>query len=133
VRPDEPPARVGGRRRALAGSASPRRRSRLTAGLAGAALTVTALGGLLAAAQGARPGDLLYDLWRGGEQTQLALAGDASRGLTLLDFASTRLDEVGQLVGVDPFADAVVGTTPPEARKAWPPARTPTWCWPRCR
>jgi len=107
-----PPARVGALPRVLAGSASSRRRTRLTAGLAGAALTVTALGGLLAAAQGARPGDLLYDLKRGGEQTQLALAGDSSRGRTLLDFASTRLDEVGELVGVDPNADAVVGTTP---------------------
>ena len=69
-----PPARVGVLRRVLAGSTSSRRRSRLTAGLAGAALTVTALGGLLAAAQGARPGDLLHDLKRGGEQTQLSRA-----------------------------------------------------------
>jgi hypothetical protein len=73
-------------------------RSRLTAGLAGAALAVTALAGLVAVADGARPGDVLYDLKRGTEQTQLALAGDA-RGRTLLDFASTRLDEVEALVG----------------------------------
>ncbi|HET6394954.1 MAG TPA: DUF5667 domain-containing protein [Blastococcus sp.] len=73
-------------------------RSRLTAGLAGAALTVTALAGLVAVAEGARPGDVLYDLKRGTEQTQLAVAGDA-RGQTLLDFASTRLDEIEELVG----------------------------------
>ncbi|MBB3677980.1 hypothetical protein FHX36_003715 [Modestobacter versicolor] len=110
-----PTAPTGALRRFLAGGADPRPspwRTRLTAGLTGAALTVTALGGLLAAAQGARPGDLLYDLKRGGEQTQLALAGDSQRGLTLLDFASTRLDELEELVGVQPGADAVVGTTP---------------------
>jgi hypothetical protein len=73
-------------------------RARLTAGLAGAALTVTALAALVAVADGARPGDVLYDLKRGTEQTQLALAGDG-RGQTLLDFASTRLDELEALVG----------------------------------
>ncbi|MEU2347212.1 DUF5667 domain-containing protein [Modestobacter sp. NPDC049651] len=73
------------------------RRSRLTAGLAGAAVALTALGGLLAAAQGAGPGDLLYDVKRGGERTQLALAGDSSRGSTLLEFASTRLRELDAL------------------------------------
>jgi hypothetical protein len=110
-----PPAPARALRRLLAGAtdaAASRWRSRLTAGLAGAALTMAALGGLLAAAQGARPGDLLYDVKRGGEQTQLALASDSERGQTLLGFASTRLDELGALVGVQPNADAVVGTTP---------------------
>ena len=110
-----PLVRAGAVRRLLAGPAgapATRRRSRLTAGLAGAALTVTALGGLLAASQGAGPGDLLYDVKRGGEQTQLALAGDSRRGVTLLGFASTRLDELEELVGVEPSADAVVGVTP---------------------
>lgn len=109
-----PPVREGLLRR-LAGAApdasTSRWRTRLTAGLAGAALTVTAVGGLLGAAQGARPGDLLYDLKIGGEHTQLALAGD-SRGTTLLTFASTRLDELQELVGVQTTADAVVGSTP---------------------
>jgi len=82
----------------VAGRASVRRRARLTTGLAGAALTVTALAGLVAVADGARPGDVLYDLKRGTEQTQLALAGD-SRGRTLLDLAGTRLDELESLVG----------------------------------
>jgi hypothetical protein len=89
-------------RRLLAGPVdrpARRWRTRVTAGLTGAALTLVALGGLLALAQGARPGDLLYDLKRGGEQTQLALAGD-DRGLTLLGLATTRLDELGRLVGV---------------------------------
>jgi hypothetical protein len=110
-----PSVRAGALRRLLAGAGdapAARWRTRLTAGLAGAALTLTALGGLLAAAQGARPGDLLYDVKRGGEQTQLALASDSQRGQTLLDFASTRLDELSELVGVQPNADAVIGTTP---------------------
>jgi hypothetical protein len=110
-----PPVHAGALRRLLAGApdaTSSRWRTRLTAGLAGAALTLTALGGLLAAAQGARPGDLLYDVKRGGEQTQLALASDSARGLTLLQFASSRLDELDELVGVEAGADAVVGSTP---------------------
>jgi hypothetical protein len=110
-----PPARVGPLRRLLTGTPdapAPRWRTRLTAGLAGAALTVAALAGLLAGAQGARPGDLLYDVKRGGEQTQLVLAGNSRRGPTLLHLASTRLDELGDLVGVQPDADAVVATAP---------------------
>lgn len=75
----------------------PRWRTRLTAGLAGAALTVTAAASLVALADDARPGDVLYGLKRGTEQTELALAGDA-RGTTLLGFASTRLSELRELV-----------------------------------
>lgn len=71
----------------------PRWRTRVTAGLAGAALAVSALGTLVALSADAKPGDLLYDLKRGTERTQLALAGD-DRALTLLQFASTRLDEL---------------------------------------
>jgi hypothetical protein len=99
------PAPVSGLQRLLAGRAPDvaraRWRSRFTAGLAGAALTVTALAGLVAVADSARPGDVLYDLKRGTERTQLALAGD-HRGQTLLDFASTRLEEIEDLVGADP-------------------------------
>jgi len=73
-------------------------RSRLTAGLAGAAVAVTALAGLVAVSADALPGDALYGLKRGTEQTQLALASDASRGQTLLGFAGTRLDELEALV-----------------------------------
>lgn len=96
------PAPVPGWRRLLAArapDAAPSRwRARATAGLAGAALTVTALATLVALAADARPGDVLYGLKRGTEQTQLALAGD-SRGQTLLDFASTRLEELRALAG----------------------------------
>ncbi|MGY2078340.1 DUF5667 domain-containing protein [Modestobacter sp. SYSU DS0657] len=92
----QPSPRRRGLRRLLA-ARTPPRRGRLTAGLAGATLTVAALGGLLAAAQGAAPGDLLYEVKRGGEATQLVLAGDSSRGATLLDFASTRLGELTEL------------------------------------
>ncbi|WP_051684321.1 hypothetical protein [Blastococcus sp. URHD0036] len=92
------PARPGLARRLLR-SRTPeaprsRWRTRLTAGLAGGALAVSALGALVALSADAQPGDLLYPLKRGTEQTQLALAGD-DRGLTLLQFASTRLDELG--------------------------------------
>ncbi|MGY2083782.1 DUF5667 domain-containing protein [Blastococcus sp. SYSU DS0539] len=73
-------------------------RGRITAGLAGAAVGVTGLAALVAVAAGAQPGDPLYDLKRGTEQTQLALAGD-SRGQTLLELASTRLDELGLILG----------------------------------
>ncbi|GAB4080617.1 hypothetical protein GCU67_03580 [Modestobacter muralis] len=104
------PAPNGTLRRWLASSGErPRRRSRLTAGVAGAALTLAALGGLLGAAQGARPGDLLYDVKRGGEQTRLSLAGHGDRGLTLLGLATTRLQEAGELVGVSVSASAAGG------------------------
>jgi hypothetical protein len=92
------PARRGVVRRLVGARAAdgppPQWRTRVTAGLAGAALAVSALGVLVALSADAQPGDLLYDLKRGTERTQLALAGD-DRALTLLQFASTRLDEVG--------------------------------------
>ena len=107
-----PPEPATGFRRILAARAddpAPARwRTRLTAGLAGAALTVTAAASLVALASTARPGDVLYGLKRGTEQTQLALAGDA-RGQTLLDFASTRLDELEALVEEGPSALPAAG------------------------
>jgi hypothetical protein len=108
------PEPVTGFKRLLAARAEdvalPRWRTRLTAGLAGAALTVTAAASLVALSSGARPGDVLYGLKRGTEQTQLALAGDA-RGQTLLDFASTRLDELETLVDDAPGALPAAGGT----------------------
>ncbi|MGY1884448.1 DUF5667 domain-containing protein [Blastococcus sp. SYSU DS0753] len=99
VRTPEPAGRSL-RRRLLAARAVDRPparwRGRLTAGLAGAAVGVTGLAALVAVAAGAQPGDPLYDLKRGTEQTQLALAGD-SRGQTLLELASTRLEELALL------------------------------------
>jgi hypothetical protein len=53
---------------------------------------------VVAVSTDARPGDALYALKRGTEQTQLALAGD-SRGEVLLGFARTRLEEVRALDG----------------------------------
>jgi hypothetical protein len=106
------PEPVTGFKRLLAAraeDAAPRRwRTRLTAGLVGAALTVTAAASLLALASGARPGDVLYGLKRGTEQTQLTLAGD-SRGQTLLGFASTRLHELQSLVDEAPSALPAAG------------------------
>jgi hypothetical protein len=86
-------------------------RSRLTAGLAGAAMAVTAMATLVAVSTDARPGDALYGVKQGTEQTQLALAGDA-RGQTLLDFASTRLEELVTLVDEGPSALPVARTGP---------------------
>lgn len=109
------PEPVTGVRRLLAaraGDTAPARwRTRLTAGLAGAALTVTAAASLVALASDAQPGDVLYGLKRGTEQTQLALAGDA-RGQTLLDFASTRLHELEVLVDEAPNALPAAGDAP---------------------
>ncbi|MCW2700040.1 MAG: hypothetical protein JWQ45_1575 [Blastococcus sp.] len=87
-------------------------RTRLTAGLAGAALTVTALSTLVALSTDARPGDVLYGLKRGTEQTQLALAGDSRRGETLLGLASTRLGELDYLVSEGPSALPAAGAAP---------------------
>jgi hypothetical protein len=103
------PVPVTGWRRLLtlrADTTAPRRRTRLTAALAGAALAVTAMATLVAVSAGARPGDVLYGLKRGTEQTQLALAGD-SRGQTLLEFASTRLSELRGMQGDDDASLAV--------------------------
>ena len=83
-------------------------RTRLAAGLAGAALSIAALASLMAAAGQARPGDVLYGLKRGTEQTQLALAGDA-RGEVLLDLAGTRLGEVRALVDAGTTAMPAAG------------------------
>ena len=98
VRTPAPPPVSPLRRFLTEGVPSPSRwRTRLTTGLAGAALTVTALATVVAVSADAQPGDLLYDLKRGTEATQLALAGD-TRGETLLELAGTRLDEVRALV-----------------------------------
>src|SRR4051794_24278291 len=85
-------------------------RTRLTAGLTGAALGVTAVAAVVAVAAvaaGAGPGDLLYDVKLGTEQTHLALAGD-SRGHTLLNLAGTRLAELQELASAD--AGLVIST-----------------------
>jgi hypothetical protein len=109
------PEPVTGFRRLLAARAADaplgRWRARLTAGLAGAAMSVTALATLVAVSTDAQPGDVLYGLKRGTEQTQLALAGDA-RGQTLLDFATTRLVELEELVDDGPTALPVAPVGP---------------------
>jgi hypothetical protein len=115
VRTPEPQPATGLRRIVSARGENPapsRWRTRLTAGLAGAALTVTAAASLVGLAAGAGPGDVLYGLKRGTEQTQLALAGDA-RGRTLLELAGTRLDELGALVADGPVALPAAGAPGP--------------------
>ena len=107
------PVRPSPLRRLLAGRAvdapAGRWRTRATAGLAGAALTVTSLAALVALSTGAGPGDVLYGVKRGTEQTQLALAGD-SRGQALLDLARTRLQELDDLDGDDGLARSTLAT-----------------------
>lgn len=107
------PARLSPLRRLLTGRApdapAGRWRTRVTAGLAGAALTVTSLATLVALSTGAHPGDVLYGVKRGTEQTQLALAGD-SRGQTLLDLARTRLGELDDLGGDAGLAESTLAT-----------------------
>jgi hypothetical protein len=110
VRTPAPPPASALRRFLTEGLPTPARwRTRLTAGLAGAALTVTALATVVAVAEDARPGDALYGVKRGTEQTQLALAGDA-RGRILLDLAATRLDEVRSLVDEGATALSAAGS-----------------------
>lgn len=75
-------------------------RTRLTAGVAGAATAITGLATVVALSSDASPGDALYGVKRGTEQTQLTLAGDA-RGMTLLGFASTRLGELRAVLDDD--------------------------------
>jgi Domain of unknown function (DUF5667) len=100
-------------------------RGRLTAGLAGATVAVTALAGLAGLSTGAQPGDPLYGLKRGTEQTQLALAGDSSRGRTLLDFASTRLAELDHLLAEGTTALPAGGAAVPGAAETVLAAASP--------
>ena len=94
-------------------AAPSRWRGRLTAGLAGAAMAVTAMATLVAVSTDAGPGDPLYGLKRGTEETQLALAGDG-RGQTLLDFARTRLHELEELTGSGVSALPAAGGAGPD-------------------
>lgn len=105
-------------------------RARTTAALAGTAVGVTGLAALVAVAAGAEPGDALYGLKRGTEETQVALAGD-SRGHTLLELAGTRLQELGLIAGegdvplvVRTLATMDQHTTEGAAWLTWRAART---------
>jgi hypothetical protein len=70
---------------------------------------VTGLAVVAALAADAQPGDALYGVKRGTEQTQLALAGDA-RGRTLLGFASARIEELSVVLSEETSADLVADT-----------------------
>jgi hypothetical protein len=71
-------------------------RRRVAAGLTTVAVAAAALAVLFLIAAGAGPGDPLYGVKRGGEQTQLALTA-WRRGPLLLHLAGTRLAEVDGL------------------------------------
>jgi hypothetical protein len=103
-------SRLASLRSSRTATAAPARwRRRLTAGLAGATLSMTAVAAMAAVASNARPGDALYGLKRGTEATQLALASDSTRGQTLLEFARTRLDEL-QTLGAGSSPDLALQT-----------------------
>lgn len=72
---------------------------RLIAGFAGLSVVIATLGVLALLAQSAIPGDTLYALKRGTEQVRLVLAGtEQEEGLVLLGFATTRLEEIVELL-----------------------------------
>ena len=100
-------------------------RRRLTAGLAGGgARRHRASPTLVAVSAGATPGDPLYGLKRGTEQTQLALSG-SDRGLTLLGFAHTRLTELASLTGSGDTALAVATLRDMDAQTTAGPPPSP--------
>lgn len=86
------------------------------------AATLIVLGGsagVAAAAEQALPGDPLYPLKRTIESAQVSLSGnDANRAAELLDQASTRLDEVAQLVQTDASGDTINHTLAAYQRSA---------------
>jgi uncharacterized membrane protein YgcG len=98
VRQAEPEPQPALERLLTAPAAPTRWRVRLTSALAGAAVAVTAVAGVAAVSVGAGPGDALYGVKRGTEASQLALVSDSSRGMTLLEFAGTRLVELRHLL-----------------------------------
>lgn len=76
-------------------------------GVAASVITVFALllGGAVWLSQKALPGDSLYGLKRAGERVELALASnDTERAQDYLDFATTRVDEAGQLISRSGFS-----------------------------
>ena len=81
---------------AVRSTVRPSWRRRLTAGLTTVAVAAAALAVLFLIAAGAGPGDRLYGVKRGGEQTELALTA-WRRGALLLHLAGTRLAEVDGL------------------------------------
>lgn len=87
-----------------------RRQSRLTAAAAGVVIVVGSAG-MSVAAQSSLPGESLYPIKRGIEQTREALTfSDAARGNQLLDQASARLSETDGLISAG-ASDSQVATS----------------------
>jgi hypothetical protein len=79
------------------------RRERRIAALVGGVAVVSATGSMAVAAQTALPGDTLYPLKRALENIQTGIQNDPEdKGSSLLDNATGRLDEVGELSRSDP-------------------------------
>jgi len=92
-------------------STSERRRERRLAAGVGALALVGASTGMAVASQSALPGDPLYPLKRAIENAQTSVQADEdAKGKTLLDNASGRLDEVGQLSRESDDADTIAAT-----------------------
>ena len=89
--------------------ATPRTRMVFTFVMAFAILAVFLFGGAgmtAYASQSALPGDALYSVKTGVEQTQVSLAGDAAEKARLnLAFAERRLDEIARLIENGRYAD----------------------------
>ena len=90
---------------------APRRSRRL--GTAAATLVIIGgTAGMAAAASGALPGEPLYPVKRGIEQTTSALhTSDAGAGQALLDQAQTRLDELSTLMQDDNASQTLLAST----------------------
>ncbi|GAA5144870.1 DUF5667 domain-containing protein [Nocardioides marinquilinus] len=85
------------------------RRERRIAALVGGVAVVSATGSMAVAAQTALPGDTLYPLKRALENIQTGIQNDPEdKGSTLLDNATGRLDEVGELSRSTDDADPAV-------------------------
>ena len=110
-------------------AAPARWRSRLTAGLAGAALAVTALATLVAVVD-RRPAGRRRStaLKRGTEQTQLALAGDAPRADPARTSPAPALHELEELTGSGVSALPAAGAAGRTGPWCWPPTSTRSWC-----
>ncbi len=100
----------------LAGTQSnSRQRAALTALVAVVMILAFLFGGAgitAYAAQSALPGDALYGVKTGLEQTQASLAGDAARKVELyLGFAERRLDEIARLIAEGRYDDIQLATS----------------------
>ncbi len=96
-----------------------RRRSRRLGTAAATLVIIGGSAGMAAAAAGALPGEPLYPIKRGIEETTTALrTGDAAEGQALLGQAETRLDELSTLMADGDASQALLTSTVDSFRSA---------------